>query len=453
MKKSTLRGAAALGLSAIFAATLAGCAAGGDDGAGDGQLVVKIGNRPTTSEEESRKTFDDLVASFEKANPDIDLQPEETKYDPTAFQAQLAGGNLPDVIGVPFTDIQGLIANGQVADVTAAVESTGLADRLNPTVLEIAQSDGKTFGVPSGAYTLGLIYNRDLFEKAGLDPDSPPTTWDEVRTAAKAIHDATGVPGYSIMAQKNAGGWMFSGMTYSFGGTIENADGTETTFNDGPSKAALELLHAMRWEDGSIGENALYDYDGINQQFGSEQLGMFTGAPDMYWASVINNKMEPTHFAIGPMPQDGGTNGTLAGGTVQVVSPKASAEVQEAAVKWIDWYYLNKYNDQDVAVQIAESTKDAGGASGLPGLSVVSDAAQAEYDGWIEPYVTVPVENFAPYMSTVAELPLIPEPKTKAQDVYGALDSVIQAVLTDRNADIDQLLADNQTSLDSLLSR
>jgi ABC-type glycerol-3-phosphate transport system substrate-binding protein len=451
MKKTTVRGAFALGAgAAILASTLVACT---PQAAPNGDVVISIGDRPASSEPERQQAFDDAVAAFEEANPTIDLEPKEVVYDQTAFQAQLAGGELPTVIGVPFTDIQGLIASQQVADITAAVAATGLADRLNPTSLAVAQSGDQTFGIPSGAYSIGLVYNRELFEQAGLDPDAPPTTWDEVREFAKKITDTVGVPGFAILSQQNTGGWMFTAMSYSFGGRIENEEGTEVTFDDEGSRAALQLLHDMRFDDGSIGDNVLHDGATIAQALGSGQLGMFAMAPEIYQSVVIDNGLTPEAYGAGPMPQGDGVNGTLIGGTVQIVNTEATEAEKEAAVKWVDFFYLSKFTDKDVAVDLAESAEAAGNPVGIPGVPLVSDASIEQYDSWIEPYVNVPVANFQPWIDSLAELPLIPEPKNKAQDVYAALDSVIQAVLTDPNLDIDALLAEQKKTLDALLAR
>ncbi len=101
--------------------------------------------------------------------------------------------------------------------------------------------------MPIDAYAIGLVYNRTLFEAAGLDPDVPPTTWEEVQDFALQITEATGVAGYSQMTTGNTGGWMFSAITYSNGGTVQNAEGTESTFDDDPAREQLERLYDMRW--------------------------------------------------------------------------------------------------------------------------------------------------------------------------------------------------------------
>ncbi len=77
---------------------------------------------------------------------------------------------------------------------------------------------------------MSLTYNRDLFKAAGLDPTKPPTTWDEVRAAAKTIAEKTGVAGYAEMATQNTGGWQLTTSTYALGGRMETvgADGKVT---------------------------------------------------------------------------------------------------------------------------------------------------------------------------------------------------------------------------------
>lgn len=444
--------AAASGVAVL--AALVGCSSSPGSDAGSGKVTITIGNRPTTSDADNRAYYDKQVKAFEKANPDITLKPSETVWDASTFQALVAGGNLPDVLSVPFTEPQGLIARKQVADLTDALKQTKLGGQLNPTVLKVAQdSSGHTYGVPITAYSVGLIYNRDLFTKAGLDPDKPPATWDEVRADAKQIAQKTGAVGYAQLSTKNQGGWMFTTQTYAFGGTIENAAGTKVTFDDTPSKDALQALHDMRWTDQSMGTTTLYDLDSMAQGFAAGKIGMFMSAPDQYSASVVTNGMDPKNFGVGGLPQNGGDHGTLSGGSAEVVNPGATAEQKVAALKWIQFFYLTKYQDQSVAVAQAKAQAADKQPVGLPGLPVMGADQQAKYDEWIKPYVNVPVSNFDPYVKVAADQRIIPEPPAQAQEVYAALDPVVQAVLSDQNADIPSLLSKAATTVQAKLGR
>ena len=147
----------------------------------------------------------------------------------------LAAGTLPDVFTIPFTDGKGLIANHQIVNIDSRVRALGYADKFNKTVLANGQDQsGAIYAVPTAAYGMSLTYNRSLFTQAGLDPNNPPTTWDQVRTAAKTIAEKTGVAGFSTMAASNTGGWQLTTSTYALGGRMEQvgSDGKVTATLD-----------------------------------------------------------------------------------------------------------------------------------------------------------------------------------------------------------------------------
>ena len=189
-------------------------------------VTISVSNLPPSTEAGAREAFLQRVEEFEAEYPNITLEPNEYQWDIATFAAQLAGGTLPTVFQIPFTDSQGLIERGQVADITAEVEALPYAVDFNPNVLTVVENaDGAIFGVPIAGYSIGLHYNRALFEEAGLDPDAPPTTWDEVREAAAAISEATGQAGFIQMTQDNTGGWMLTTLSYAFGGRLQEEIG------------------------------------------------------------------------------------------------------------------------------------------------------------------------------------------------------------------------------------
>ena len=88
--------------------------------------------------------FDAQVAQFEAANPDIDIVPTSTTGPAPTFTAALAGGTLPDVFTIPFTDGKSLIEQGQLADITELVKALPYADKFNPNVLATARTPRAT---------------------------------------------------------------------------------------------------------------------------------------------------------------------------------------------------------------------------------------------------------------------------------------------------------------------
>ncbi|MDX6257401.1 MAG: multiple sugar transport system substrate-binding protein [Frankiales bacterium] len=393
---------------------------------------------------DAKKAIDTQITQFEAKYPTIKAKTVEYTWTGTTFAAKLAGGTLPTVFTVPFTDGRGLIARKQVADVSAEIAKLPYGAKFNPSVaVEGEDASGKLEAVPISAYGQALHYNRDLFTKAGLDPNKPPTTWDELRADAKAISDKTGMAGYAVMTQSNTGGWILTTEAYAMGGRMETMNGTKATaaVNNPQTKQVLKLLHDMRWTDKSMGSNFIYDWNGINQAFAAGKIGMYITGGGTYTNLVTQNKIDPKTYGEGVIPLSGTNSGALGGGTVAMVSVKASAAQQAAAVKWIDFYYMAKLTTQAGAALDAKTNADNKQPVGAPQLPVFDKATYDEQQGWIKQWVNVPLAQMKPYTDAAAAQPLIPEPGVATQDLYAALDPVVQAVLTNKNANVDSLLS------------
>jgi multiple sugar transport system substrate-binding protein len=431
-------------------------AACGDDGAGgssDGKLTITVEGWRPGDEQGTIDAVKKQAAAFTKEHPDIVVKPVEWEWSAETFATQLAGDTLPTTFRVPFTDTKGLAERGQIADVTKYVDALPYAQEFNPSVLQAAQgTDGKIYGLPTDVYGVGLSYNRSLFEAAGLDPDSPPTTWDEVRADAKAIEDATGQAGYVQMSANNTGGWMLTTLTYALGGRMESDDGTTASVDNDATKQGLQLLHDMRWSDDSMGSNTNFEWGTINEAFAAGKVGMYMSGSDVYNALVTTNQVDSSSYGLAVLPLgDSGDAGILGGGSVAAVSAKASPAEQEAAVQWNDFYREKKNYDPDAAVADAEVLKASDQPIGTPTLPIFGEATWQTVQDALAPYVNVPREQMTSFTDGVFSQTLIPEPASHTQEVYGVLDSVVQKVLTDENADIDSLLADAQEKAQQLL--
>lgn len=436
---------------------LAGCSAAGGDSSSDGKTELRVATFPPGADAAAYEAFAAQEKQFEEENPDIDIIGVEYEWEGPTFAVQLAGGSLPDVFTVPFTDSKTLLENDQLMDVTAEVKELGYEDSFNPIILDgVKDADGNIFGFPRQAYAMGLHYNRDLFEQAGLDPDQPPTTWDEVREYAKKISDATGKAGYAEMAINNTGGWQLTAQTVARGGRtqVDNQDGSaQSTIDNDGTKAALQFLHDVKWEDNSFGSKVDLDWGTINQEFAAGNIGMYTSGSDVYTALVRDFGMDPSIYGLGVVPTEGDDPGTLGGGDIAVISPTVDDATKAAAVKWIDWYYMQKLLNEDAAVKDAKTLNESDQAVGTPLLPVLSRELYEESLTWIEPYINVPRDQMTPFTDAIWDQMPVGEPKKKTQEVYALLDGVVQTVLTDENADIDALLAKAQTDAQALLDQ
>ena len=405
---------------------------------------------------EAIAAFDTQIAEFQKKYPDIKVKKEEYTWTAPTFSARLAGGTLPTVFTTAFTDGRALIARRQVADISGEVAKLPYAKSFNKNVIAAGQDQaGKIEMVPISAYGQGLHYNRELFTKAGLDPDKPPTTWNEIRSYAKQIADKTGQAGYAVMTKGNTGGWILSTETNAFGGRMTVADGDKqkATVNNPATVQALQLIKDMRWTDKSMGANFIYDWNGINQAFAAGKIGMYLTGGGTYENLATQNAIKPKTYGLTTVPLQGADAGVLGGGTLAGVSAKATKAEQAAAVKWIDFFYMRKITTQEGSVDYAKAQAAAKQPIGSPLLPVFDKATYDQVQTWIKSYVTVPLDQMTNYTENAFNQPIVPEPPVATQDVYAALDPVVQSVLTNKNADITKLLTDANVKVQSVLDK
>jgi hypothetical protein len=177
---------------------------------------------------------------------------------------------------------------------------------------------------------------------------------------------------------------------------------------------------------------------------------MYTSGSDLYTALVRDFSLDPAVYGLTTIPmEDGGK--VLGGGDIAVLPPTLDDATKAAAVKWVDWYYMQKLLNKDAAVADAKALADSGQAVGTPVLPVLDRETYEESLTWIAPYVNVPQDQMTGFTDGIFEQTPVAEIKGHTQEVYALLDPVVQAVLTDENADIDALLAQADKDAQALL--
>jgi ABC-type glycerol-3-phosphate transport system substrate-binding protein len=441
-------------LAAGLGVSLVACGDGTNDAGAGGKITITVNGQPPKTQPFERKIFDADVAEFERTHEDIDIQPREGFMDPKTFSTKLAGGQLEDVFYVYLTDPANLIARRQAADLTDYVDDVAHYDELQPALKEIFTKDGRVHGLPTANYSMGLLYNRALFTQAGLDPNSPPATWAEVREAAKKVTAlGNNTVGFAEYSKNNQGGWHFTAWMYSAGGNIARRDGDRwvADFNNDKGKEVAQTLHDMRWTDNTMGSKQLLVIEDVQRMMGAGQLGMYIAAPDNMPVLVNQFKGNYADYGLAPLP---GGNGTLIGGEGYMINPKASPEKIRAGLRWISWKYLNPDRMESDIQRYAEQDQPIGLPVSPPAGSadIWTGAPRDQQNTLLAQYATVPVENYRSYVDGLADVDKKIEPPN-AQQVYAALDNVMQGVLTNQDADIDKLLADAETKVNSALAQ
>ncbi|MFJ9888967.1 extracellular solute-binding protein [Streptomyces sp. NPDC091287] len=410
-------------------------------------VTISVNGMPPKTQPVDRKYFEQDVRAFEKEHPKIKIDAREGQMDPKTFSAKLAGGQLEDVYYVYFTDPAGLIQRRQGAKITEHVKDMPYFKDVKTEFLDVFTGpDGALYGLPNGQYSLGLIYNRALFKKAGLDPDKPPTTWEGVREAAKKITAlGDGAVGYADYSKNNQGGWHFTSWVYSMGGDIAlQKDGKwKAAFDSEAGRNALRMLHDMRWTDKSMGTRQLLQIDDVQKMMGSGKLGMYMAGPDNIPTIVKQFEREYSEYGVAAMPGEA----TLGGGNGFMFNPKATPEKIKAGIEWVQWKYLNP--DRTEFEDKRASGNDV--PIGLPLDRLFNGAAEAKQARAHAKYANVPQDNYKPFVERNALIDQKVEPPN-AQQIYTVLDGVMQAVLTKEDADLDRVLADAAKRVDAILA-
>ncbi|WP_299537177.1 ABC transporter substrate-binding protein [uncultured Streptomyces sp.] len=451
----------ALALTALAACGTSSSSDDGKDGSENGaasdpaapldpktKVTITIDCMPPAAKAAELKEWKEDVAAFNKTYPNVTVSGRSTPgqcLEPPRFTAMLKAKSQPDVFYTYFTDLPQVLDNDGAADISAYVNDTTvpLLKDIDPHVLNSLKHDGKLYGLPTSNYTMGLLVNRKLFQQAGLDPDAPPRTWAEVRTAAKKIAGlGKGIAGFGEYSAGNTGGWHFTAQMYSIGGEVVDASGKKAAFNDDLGRQVAENLHAMRWEDDSMGKTQLLKWGDLQKQIATDKLGMFLAAPDDIAYMVQQLGAQYENFGMGPIP---GGRSTLAGGNNYTIKQGISSDKIKAAVAWLNFKNLTVGKGQfDWARTKADKLP-----VGVPQPNFWLGDSKAKDDAARVEHATMPVANFKTFMDN--PVPGKAEPP-KAQEVYKVLDNVMSGLLTNKDADIDKLLSTAEDQVNQVLS-
>jgi multiple sugar transport system substrate-binding protein len=229
--------------------------------------------------------------AFQATYPNITVEAQNIVYNELLdkLRTALLGNAGPMVVRLQILGGVEFGAKGYMEELAPEDVGYSTAD-FWPGAMKSVTYDGKTYGVPTNNETMAFIYNAKIFEEAGLDPEQPPATWDDVVAYSKTIKDKLGIAGYGLVAKQNAGNTPFRFMPqiWAFGGAAldENSDNPtyDTVGLDSEgAKAALQSAYDMYVRDQSVPVSALTNTQAENQApFISGQLAMMIAHPSEY---------------------------------------------------------------------------------------------------------------------------------------------------------------------------
>ena len=282
------------------------------------------------------EVVDSIVADFEAENPDIKVNAIYSgNYDDTRVRALSAlNSGDPAQLAVMFSiDAYDLIEQDLILpfdDVVSGAEGANWLKSFYPALMANGNIEGKTWGIPFQRSTIVAYYNKDMFRAAGLDPESPPTSWDELISMGKAL---TKDGAYGIMIPSTGYPyWMFQALAIQNGKEVMSNDGLTTYFDDPTVVETLEFWKSLSSEHGVMPEGTV-EWGTLRQAFLERQTAMM-------WHSTGNltavKKNASFDFGVAELPANVRKGSPTGGGNFYIFKD-TSAEEQAAALKLIQF--------------------------------------------------------------------------------------------------------------------
>jgi sn-glycerol 3-phosphate transport system substrate-binding protein len=309
----------------------------------------------------NEETLQRLTDQFNSSQSDVRVRLlNTTSYDDTftKYRAGLSSGELPDIVQLKDTELQGMIDSQSVVPIASCVKADkyDLSDYI-PRTIDYYTADGTLWGMPFNVSNPVFYYNKSAFQRAGLDPDDPPATLDEVRAAAKKLVD-TGTTkfGYSIKLDPwYLEQWLSkAGKPYVNNGNGRSSRATEVVFENATGVEIFTWLDSM--VDDGLALNTGPPEGNIDNLLaigaGNSAMTIDSSAQLGTILQVLGSGQFPgVTIGVAPMPGPTGRGGVLVGGAALYI-PKASSPEKQAAA----WQFIKFLNEPSSQAEWAVGT-------------------------------------------------------------------------------------------------
>ena len=368
------------------------------------------------------ETLDSMIAAFEAANPDVTVEVETAPFDDyfTVLQTQIAGGDAPDAFELNFENFVSFASKGALADLDQLIAADAGFDggAYYQRAFDAFSVDGVQYGLPASYSTVLLFYNKNLFDKAGLDYPTDDWTWADERTAAEAL-DAIGDDVWGHFAGVHY--WEFYKAAAQNGCNFFTGD--QVTVNESGCVEALQFM--IDYVDDGVQPSAA-EMGGVSDgdMFINGELGMITTGVWMF--SAFGDAGFDWDVVVEPGNAQGGSHFFANGAAVSATSDK-----QEAAFRWLRFFTSS---DEAAKIRVGASWE----------LPTLTDAAL--YDEYLS---VQPPANRAAVLASLENVvvPPVIERQSEMQDAVNALieralagEISAQDALDQAKAEIESLL-------------
>lgn len=295
-----------------------------------------------------------LIADYEKANPGIDVRWVDVQFQAIEQKllAAIAGRVPPDVVNLNVEFTVRIAEKGALLDMDGAIPAAQRAKYFDG-LWAGSRFRGRSYGIPWYIAPPVLIYNTDLFQKAGLDTAKPPATEEQMVNAARTIKQRA--QAYGLMPLID--GTRLMHRFRENGLPMLSADGKRAVFNTPAHVAYLQRLVDLFKQDYFPEDTLRRGFAGAVERYSAGQLGMLLVGPQFLLRIKESNPEVYAKTSVAPYPM--GRGRVIHAGLMTLTVPKTSKRRQEA-VKFA-LYVTNDANQLQFSKQsvVFPSTRQA----------------------------------------------------------------------------------------------
>ncbi|MBL1223490.1 ABC transporter substrate-binding protein [Enterococcus sp. BWR-S5] len=355
----------ALGITAAAAVgMLTACGSSEGESSGDTTLTFQIWDK------NQQPGMEKMAAAFTEENPDIKIKVEVTPWDQywTKLQASASGGEMADVFWMHPDQVYNF-ANGEaLLDLSDQIKESDLDMSLFPEyIVDGFSVDGQQLAIPKDYGTLGLWYNKDLFDKAGVSYPDDTWTWDTWMEAAEKLTDKdAGV--YGMIAQPDGQNFWYN-LVWQNGSDLISKDGKTIMLND--KKTVEAIKYGVSFIDKGYSPTASDQANTTpDQYFESGKAAMMIAGS---WMASEYTAIDGLNIDVAPMPKNV-DRGSVSSGMGYAIS--ANTKKADAA-----WKFVNFMAGEEANLIQAES------GAAIPALK---DTQQP----WVDTFPTIDAQVF-----------------------------------------------------------
>lgn len=377
----------------------------------------------------------EVINQYNQENPDgISIQPTALEWDQlfSKWVISAATGQAPDVVMLHNSELTEFAQRGILQPLDDLVETVGLSlEGVPESVIEASRVDGQLYCVTGDLHPMGMYYNVDLVEKAGLDPNSPPTTAEELLDWAEklTVRDANGNTTQWGIYMPSTGAvprWFWYSLLIQYGGSFLSEEGQAAVDSEASRKALQFTVDLIHTHEVAAPATA----GGAADPVAAQKVGIWFSGP---WE--VNQRLEQElNFRTAPMPVIGDQPAAWGNTHCMGLSAQRSGDNYEAGTRFIKWFFENYALPAKTVgiIPVAEASRTS--------EVFVDDVTYQYYEPFIEELPYVALEPSLPQYTSIFSFEKPTPLSTNLEAAMRGSKNVEQA-LSDMKSGVDEQLA------------